>query len=127
MADDARCGTSMHGQEAKLCLSRMYTFRNGVLLAGDERGGSGFRAASALGLVSAAAAVVRSGLGSAARTGAGLSLFPVFFCLVLRRFHLIAWFRQPLGVIITKGNNNFVANPTSDEPSEVAIQNKYSN
>ncbi len=27
MADDARCGTSIHGQEAQLCLSRMYTFR----------------------------------------------------------------------------------------------------
>ena len=27
MADDARCGTSIHGQEAQICLSRMYTFR----------------------------------------------------------------------------------------------------
>jgi hypothetical protein len=28
MADDARCGTPIHGQEAQLCLSRMYTFRH---------------------------------------------------------------------------------------------------
>ncbi len=28
LADDARCGTSIHGQEAQLCLSRMYTFRH---------------------------------------------------------------------------------------------------
>jgi hypothetical protein len=28
MADDARCGTSIHGQEAQLCLSRMHTFRH---------------------------------------------------------------------------------------------------
>jgi hypothetical protein len=29
MADDARRGTSIHGQEAQLCLSRMYSFRQG--------------------------------------------------------------------------------------------------
>jgi hypothetical protein len=32
MADDARCGTSIHGQEAQLCLSRMYTFAGQLLL-----------------------------------------------------------------------------------------------
>ena len=32
MADDARCGTSIHGQEAQLCLSRMYTFRQAMRL-----------------------------------------------------------------------------------------------
>jgi hypothetical protein len=38
MADfsDVLCGTSNHGQEAQLCLSRMYTFRQQVLLAGQR-------------------------------------------------------------------------------------------
>jgi hypothetical protein len=35
MADDVRCGTSIHGQEAQLCLSLMYMFRQG--------GGGAFR------------------------------------------------------------------------------------
>ena len=32
MADDARRGTSIHGQEAQLWLSRMYTFRQAMSL-----------------------------------------------------------------------------------------------
>ena len=32
MAGDARCGTSIHGQEAQLLLSRMYTFRQAMSL-----------------------------------------------------------------------------------------------
>ncbi len=32
MADDASCGTSIHGQEAQLCLSLMYTFRQAMSL-----------------------------------------------------------------------------------------------
>jgi hypothetical protein len=80
MADDARCGTSIHGQEAQLCLSRMYTFRHANRpWPGPALSGRGVLAwpGAALGLVGPVGPVGGSGDRQEGREGLPGAAWPV--------------------------------------------------